>query len=184
MRNSALPASARQALPRWRDCTLVTIPAPSVLAPAEPFGHLCRRDEQLRNDLVQPRLIEPECRPGQAHRCPHITAGVADRRRDGSQTPLEFVHRDGVPGVPSSRDGGEQPLAGSTLEQATAAALQHTGGGTVTETETGDGGAAYGVEVRLADGSQVEVELDEGFNVIGQEADDDGPNESDGPNDD
>jgi hypothetical protein len=36
------------------------------------------------------------------------------------------------------------------------------------------GGAAYGVEVRLDDGRQVEVNLDADFNVIGQEADDDG----------
>jgi uncharacterized membrane protein YkoI len=74
----------------------------------------------------------------------------------------------------------EQPLAGSALEQASAAALAHTGGGTVTETETGDDGAPYGVEIRLADGSQVEVSLDAHFNVIGQEVDDDGSNDRDG----
>jgi hypothetical protein len=78
----------------------------------------------------------------------------------------------------------DEPLTGSTLEQATAAALAHTGGGTVVETETGDDGAAYGVEIRLADGRVVEVELDEHFAVIGEEADDDGPNDQDGPNDD
>ena len=73
-------------------------------------------------------------------------------------------------------NGGDddRPLAGSALEQATAAALEHTGGGTVIETEVGDDGAAYGVEVRLDDGSVVEVALDEGFGVIGEEADDDG----------
>ena len=80
--------------------------------------------------------------------------------------------------------GDEQPLTGSDLEKATAAALAHTGGGTVVETETGDDGAAYGVEVRLADGTQVEVNLDEGFNVIGQETDDDGPGDQEGPGDD
>lgn len=68
----------------------------------------------------------------------------------------------------------DQPLTGSSLEKATAAALAHTGGGTVTETEVGDDGAAYGVEVRLADGRQVEVNLDGNFNVIRQENDDDG----------
>ncbi len=80
--------------------------------------------------------------------------------------------------------GDEQPLVGSTLEQATAAALAHTGGGTVTETETGDDGASYGVEVRLDDGRQVEVSLDENFNVIGQEADDDGADDDEGTDDD
>jgi uncharacterized membrane protein YkoI len=78
----------------------------------------------------------------------------------------------------------DKPLVGSALDKATAAALAQVGGGTVTETEVGDDGAAYGVEVRLDDGSQVEVNLDANFNVIGQAADDDGPNDQDGANDD
>jgi hypothetical protein len=73
------------------------------------------------------------------------------------------------------------PLTGSALEQATAAAIEHTGGGTVVETEVGDGGAAYGVEVRLDDGRVVEVNLDQDFDVIGQEADDDGAGDEAGP---
>ncbi len=81
-------------------------------------------------------------------------------------------------------DGDDQPITGSALEACTAAALAVNSGGTVTETEVGDDGAAYGVEIRLADGSQVEVNLDENCEVIGQEADDDGPNDVDGPNDD
>jgi hypothetical protein len=68
----------------------------------------------------------------------------------------------------------DEPLTGNDLEQATAAALEHTGGGTVTESEIGDDGAAYSVEVRLADGSQVEVQLSANFQVIGSTTDDDG----------
>lgn len=79
--------------------------------------------------------------------------------------------------------GDDQPLTGSTLERATAAALGHTGGGTVLETEVGDDGAAYGVEVRLSDGRVVEVHLDENFAVMGDETDDDGPDENDGEGD-
>ena len=73
-------------------------------------------------------------------------------------------------------NGGDddQPLTGSALDQASAAALEHTGGGTVIETEMGDDGAAYGVEIQLQDGRVVEVALDSSFNVIGDEADDDG----------
>lgn len=67
----------------------------------------------------------------------------------------------------------DQPLTGSDRERAEAAALEAVGGGTVTEVETGDGGAAYGVEIRRDDGSQVEVQLDESFAVIGTETDDD-----------
>jgi uncharacterized membrane protein YkoI len=76
----------------------------------------------------------------------------------------------------------DRPLTGSDLDRATAAALAETGGGTVTDTEVGDDGVAYGVEVRLEDGGQVEVNLDADFRVIGHEADDDGSGE--GGNDD
>lgn len=76
-------------------------------------------------------------------------------------------------GVAASGDD-DAPLGGPTYERATEAALEHVGGGTVIETETGDGGAAYGVEIRLDDGRVVEVSLDERFDVIGTEADDDG----------
>ena len=78
----------------------------------------------------------------------------------------------------------DQPLTGSTLDRARVAALEFTGGGTVTETEAGDDGAAYGVEVRLDDGRVVEVRLDADFEVLGHEADDDGSNDQDGSNDD
>jgi uncharacterized membrane protein YkoI len=71
------------------------------------------------------------------------------------------------------------PLTGTDLDRATQAALEHTGGGTAIETEVGDDGAAYGVEIRKDDGSVVEVQLDDSFNVIGDEADDDGATEDD-----
>lgn len=74
----------------------------------------------------------------------------------------------------------DAPLQGSPLDRATEAALAHTGGGTVVETEVGDDGAAYGVEVRLDDGTIVEVNLDSDFAVIGQATDEAGPNDQDG----
>ena len=55
-------------------------------------------------------------------------------------------------------------------------ALDGTGGGTV----LGDDNAAYGVEVRLPDGRQVQVNLDKSFKVIGQKADEDKPGEDEG----
>lgn len=67
----------------------------------------------------------------------------------------------------------DRPLEGRTYGRATTAALDHVGGGKVIETESGDGDAAYGVEIRRRDGSVVEVELDDGFDVIATEADDD-----------
>ena len=77
----------------------------------------------------------------------------------------------------------ESPITGSALEQASAAALAHTGEGRVTETEVGDEESYYEVEVTLDDGSQVDVQLDREFGVVGAEADrndDEGSNEDGG----
>jgi uncharacterized membrane protein YkoI len=84
-------------------------------------------------------------------------------------------------GIAAATAGGDtdKELTGATRDRAVAAALAATGGGTVLETEAGDDGAAYGVEVRLADGRQVEVNLDESFRVVGQEPDEDRPGEDD-----
>lgn len=71
----------------------------------------------------------------------------------------------------------ENPITGDALARASAAALAHTGGGKVTDTEVGDEEGAYEVEVTGADGIQVDVHLDEGFTVVGTEPDgpEDGP---------
>ena len=68
---------------------------------------------------------------------------------------------------------GDQPITGAALDRAVAAALAQVGPGTVTDSEVGDDGAAYSVEIRLEDGRQVEVNLDADFAVLSREADDD-----------
>ncbi|NNC93189.1 MAG: PepSY domain-containing protein [Acidimicrobiia bacterium] len=70
-------------------------------------------------------------------------------------------------------DGTEVPITGVELEKASAAALAFTGGGTVTETEVGDEESYYEVEIKKPDGSSVDVQLDEGFNVVDATPDDD-----------
>jgi hypothetical protein len=82
-------------------------------------------------------------------------------------------------------DSGEQ-VTGPDAEKAKSAAIAAMGGGTVTEVERDDGygSGVFEVEVKRDDGSQVEVHLDRNLNVVGQEADEDGPNDKDGPNDD
>jgi hypothetical protein len=80
----------------------------------------------------------------------------------------------------ASAGGEEQQLTGSALDRATAAALAHTGGGTVVEAEAGDDGAAYGVEVRLDDGSVVDVALDANFQVVRGASEDEGTPEEGG----
>jgi hypothetical protein len=82
-------------------------------------------------------------------------------------------------GVAVAAGGDEEALTGRAHDRATVAAIDHVGEGTVTETETGDGDAAYEVEIRRSDGSQVEVQLDRNFEVVGAQNDDDGPNDKD-----
>jgi hypothetical protein len=68
----------------------------------------------------------------------------------------------------------EAPITGAALQSASAAALAHTGGGRVTDTEVGDEDGHYEVEVTRDDGSQVDVHLDRGFKVLGTKADREG----------
>jgi hypothetical protein len=65
----------------------------------------------------------------------------------------------------------ETPITGTALARASEAALAHTGGGRVTDTEAGDEEGAYEVEVTLDDGREIDVHLDADFDVIGDEAD-------------
>jgi Peptidase propeptide and YPEB domain len=71
-------------------------------------------------------------------------------------------------------DENTPAITGPALERASAAALEHTGGGRVTETEAGDEEGAYEVEVTLDDGRQVDVHLDERFRVTSSEGDREG----------
>ena len=76
-------------------------------------------------------------------------------------------------GGDADADEVDTPISGPALERASAAALEHTGGGRVSETEVGDEESHYEVEVTKDDGSQVDVQLDAEFKVVGSEGDDD-----------
>src|SRR5215211_7695398 len=78
----------------------------------------------------------------------------------------------------------EERLTGLDAQKAKSAAIAAVGGGTLTEVERDDGddgygtsGGVYEVEVKREDGSQLEVHLDGDYNVVGQEADEDGTND-------
>jgi hypothetical protein len=73
----------------------------------------------------------------------------------------------------SSSGDSEKAISGNALDQASAAALAHTGGGKVTDTEVGDEEGYYEVEVTRADGSQVDVHLNQDFKVLSQVSDED-----------
>jgi uncharacterized membrane protein YkoI len=81
----------------------------------------------------------------------------------------------------------EEQVTSPEADKAKSAAIAAVGGGTVTEVERDDGygtSGVYEVEVTRDGGNQLEVHLDGDYNVVGQEADEDGPNDNDGPNDD
>ncbi|MET4581203.1 putative membrane protein YkoI [Conyzicola nivalis] len=64
-------------------------------------------------------------------------------------------------------DQDNDALTGTSLERASDAALAEVGEGTVTEAERSDDlDHAYTVEVRREDGSDVDVELDEDYEVV------------------
>jgi len=80
--------------------------------------------------------------------------------------------------IAAGAGGEEAPLTGSALERATDAALAHTGGGTVTETEVGDEESYYEVEVTTDEGQQ-DVQLDRNFNVVSSSDDSDNGEDED-----
>ena len=80
-------------------------------------------------------------------------------------------------------DGEGRPIPATAIDKAKAAAIAETKGGKVTGTEVDDEESKYEVEVTLKDGTQVDVQLDENFKVVGTEADgaDDGNDDADEP---
>jgi hypothetical protein len=68
-------------------------------------------------------------------------------------------------------DGTDVAITGDALERASTAALAHTGGGRVTGSEVGDEESYYEIEVTLDNGDQIDVQLDEQFDVVGDEHD-------------
>jgi len=83
----------------------------------------------------------------------------------------------GVAMASGDDDATDHPIEGSALEKAKKAALAETGGGEVTETEVGDEESMYEVEITLDGGSQIDVQLDEDFQVVGSETDDENEDE-------
>ncbi len=65
----------------------------------------------------------------------------------------------------------DTPITGAAFDRASEVALTYIGEGRVTATEVGDEDSYYEVEVTRDDGTQVDVQLDEGFAVVGSEDD-------------
>ncbi|MCW2813978.1 MAG: hypothetical protein JWN84_1433 [Nocardioides sp.] len=87
-------------------------------------------------------------------------------------------------GIAVATDGDDGPASHAYTpkqkDAATAAALDATGGGTVNSVETdNENGATYEVEVTKPDGATVDVRLDEKYDVVVIEGDDEGPDGDD-----
>ncbi|MFZ0013709.1 MAG: hypothetical protein WAL25_06275 [Acidimicrobiia bacterium] len=64
-------------------------------------------------------------------------------------------------------EGPDTPIVGPDLKRASRVALEFLGEGRVTGTELEDEESYYEIEVTLDDGTQIDVQLDEGFEVVG-----------------
>ena len=72
-------------------------------------------------------------------------------------------------------DDGDHTVTGSGSDEATAAALKITDGGTANSVERdGENGATWEVEVTKTDGKTVDVRLDSGYGLVVVEGDGEG----------
>jgi len=86
----------------------------------------------------------------------------------------------GAAGIAQGVSGDDERATGPAAERASRAAVEAVGGGRVTEVERDDeGGSGWEVEVLRADGTQLEVHLDDNLERTGTERDDDGGGEDD-----
>lgn len=83
--------------------------------------------------------------------------------------------------VSGGDDDGEGHVTGPEADAATEAALEATGGGTANAVERDDeDGATWEVEVTKADGTTVDVRLDDQYKVVVIEGDSESADEDDG----
>lgn len=105
-----------------------------------------------------------------------IMASVAVTAYNSSPESRDYVESDALKLVPTIQNSVEDedesedvPITGSALERAKAAALNAVGQGRVTDTEIGDEEGYYEIEITLDNGNEVDVHLDDNFNVISKE---------------
>jgi len=68
-------------------------------------------------------------------------------------------------------EGEDFQIAGSSLDRASQAALAYIGEGRVTDSETGDEEGYYEIEITLDNGNEVDVHLNENFEITSAEYD-------------
>lgn len=83
--------------------------------------------------------------------------------------------------VAGGDDDGDAQATGPGADQAKAAALQITGGGTANAVERdSEDGATWEVEVTKPDGATVDVRLDQDYSLVVVEGDSESPDDDDG----
>lgn len=98
---------------------------------------------------------------------------VAAQGPDGATPPVVQDEAGEIEEGDGTEDGSEGPdvaITGSALDQASAAALGYIGEGRVTDTEVADEEGYYEIEITLDNGREVDVHLDENFNILSTEA--------------
>ncbi len=98
-------------------------------------------------------------------------ADEADEVEDEIDEADDDGENDAADKAEDEAEGADKPITGDALDQASAAALKYIGEGRVTDTEVGDEEGYYEIEITLDNGRQVDVHLDETFNVLSEEAD-------------
>jgi len=99
----------------------------------------------------------------------------ADVRVNMMTGKVEGIERDVIENDDDDEEDEEEidvPITGTALERASAVALEYIGEGRVTDTEVGDEEGYYEIEIRLDNGKEIDVHLDEDFNVLSTEMDD------------
>jgi uncharacterized membrane protein YkoI len=92
--------------------------------------------------------------------------GVVSVERDGAREASDDSSAETGTGTGTGAARDSDDLVGEELQKASDAAIAAAGGGTVTDTErSDDADHAFEVEVRLADGTEVDVELDSSYTV-------------------
>ena len=71
--------------------------------------------------------------------------------------------------VSVENEEADVPITGNALDKASQAALNYIGEGRVTDSEIGDEEGYYEIEIKLDNGNEADVHLDENFNILSVE---------------
>lgn len=88
-----------------------------------------------------------------------------------TDSPVRAFAEDITDSEEDAAEGPDEPITGEALQRASEAALDYLGEGRVTDTEVGDEEGYYEIEITLDNGEEVDVHLDQNFNVLSEERD-------------